>query len=204
MESKRPRLNEAGLAPDAAGELAEVLTKLRALVAQGEGEPDDGLDGLLEQLGRLQATLNGSSDSAFRAIEDAQARLQVGASAAAAAAAACAPQAATLAHALNASLMPLVVATGCQSILPNHTPAPAGGDRGAAGGGGPAHAAARLPPAAAQRRGLCARPADLRAPPELLVICAARLPARPAAVLFQAAGAPGSGNARLAAARVCT
>lgn len=76
MESKRQRLGEGGAAPDDSSQLAHVLSKLTALVTQGAGDAE-GLDDLLEQLGRLQAKLNGASEPAFKAIEDAQARLQV-------------------------------------------------------------------------------------------------------------------------------
>jgi hypothetical protein len=77
MESKRQRLGGGGALPDESSQLADVLGKLTALLAKGGGEAD-GLDDLLEQLGRLQAKLNGTSEPAFKAIEDAQARLQVG------------------------------------------------------------------------------------------------------------------------------
>ncbi len=77
MESKRQRVGEGTAPPDDSSQLADVLSKLTALVTQGAGEAE-GLDDLLERLGRLQGKLNGASDPAFKAIEHAQARLQVG------------------------------------------------------------------------------------------------------------------------------
>lgn len=76
MDSKRQRLGEGAAPPDDSSQLSHVLGKLTALVTQGAGDAE-GLDDLLEQLGRLQAKLNGASEPAFKAIEDAQARLQV-------------------------------------------------------------------------------------------------------------------------------
>lgn len=74
MDSKRQRLGDGGAPSDDPSQLADVLGKLTALVKQGAGEV---LDDLLEELGRLQGKLNGASEPAFKAIEDAQARLQV-------------------------------------------------------------------------------------------------------------------------------
>lgn len=76
MDSKRQRLGDGGASSDDPSKLADVLSKLTALVKQGAGEAEV-LDDLLEQLGRLQGKLSGASEPAFKAIEDAQARLQV-------------------------------------------------------------------------------------------------------------------------------
>ena len=75
-ETKRLKLEAASPAAGDGG-LADVLSRLAdALRGSGSGQAE-GLDGLLDELGRLQIQLNGTSDQAFKAIADAQEKLQV-------------------------------------------------------------------------------------------------------------------------------
>lgn len=194
MESKRQRVGEGAAPPDGSTQLADVLSKLTALVTQGAGEVE-GLDDLLERLGQLQGKLNGASELAFKAIEHAQARLQVG----------CpglrrcdCRRLARCCRRSLASFGPQCMPLTCL-LLAVH----AGRHCGAAGRCGPADAAARLPPSCTQRRRVGALPAGLLPPPQLLVLGSAGLPAGPAAVFLQAAGAAGGGDASVAAARLC-
>lgn len=78
VDAKRLKLVAAPPASDA-GDLADVLSRLAdTLRSTGSGQAE-GLDELLDELGRLQFQLNSSSDQAFKAIADAQEKLQVGA-----------------------------------------------------------------------------------------------------------------------------
>lgn len=74
-DGKRARL-ETVAPTDGAGDLAALLHRLVELLQSG-GDKADGLDSLLDELGRLQVTLNGASEPAFKAIADAQEKLQV-------------------------------------------------------------------------------------------------------------------------------
>jgi len=77
MAAKRLKVEDGEPQAHAEAALATVLQRLQGLLSSG-GEPE-GLDALLEELGWVQAGLNGSgrADGAFKSIDHAQEKLQV-------------------------------------------------------------------------------------------------------------------------------
>ena len=109
--SKRAKLEGVAAADGGIQELVDLLQRLQTLLSRpGDFSDADGLDTLLEELARLQTNVDGSTqaDAAFRAIADAQEKLQVGG---------CSPAAATAAAAaqLPPAAFRLPAAAACRS-----------------------------------------------------------------------------------------